>query len=238
MKILVYAFILLIASSGHTAGGTVGNGGFIFYCSNSYRVVSLDYILAKSFFGDKLKSSKVLNLDESLLRISKLLKDKLPMWSHSFSIYINSLKNYSDYSQSNVWNEVGVNLPDIEDQELEYAPNICQNQGQGNLQQAILRVDHALSSGKHQIIFNFDGNALSALDGLQKSFIYVHEWLWSVSTDVKLNRKINYWLHSELFEKISTSDMVSVMLKYGIDTNSIKNSNLKKKKVHLNAKNK
>lgn len=44
----------------------------------------------------------------------------------------------------------------------------------------------------------------------------IHEWLWILSKDVEQNRKVNYFLHSELLDQMTDAEVTELLRKLGL----------------------
>lgn len=222
MKNILYLLISIAfySSSTYAVGGTVGNGGFVITCATTTNYLSLDYVLAKEFFAADTKIQTATNLEESLYRIADIIDQKMPSLSKSFLEFINNLNNESDDSKPYFWNSNYFGLSyETDDQAISQIPFSCEGirRSGGWLKQVVIREMIEKGNGQKQIVFEFDQNLLHSLPPLQASFIYVHEWLWNLSTDVQQNRKINYFLHSDQPARLTAEQVQKQMKTFGVD---------------------
>lgn len=221
MKNLICFFISVCFSIvTHAHGGTVGNGGVVIICPNSSKSFSLDYILGQAAFDKSIVPVKMTNLETSLSRISTLLQNKLPSLSNSFAQYLKYIKNSSDSSQPYFWIATPFDIPETNDQEIDKLPSSCKGalgSGAGvSLYQAVVRNEITDAKGIRRVVFQYDPSIFRAVSPLQESFIYVHEWLWDLSSDIAQNRKINYFLHSNVIENMPEAEVVEKMKSFGL----------------------
>lgn len=216
MKLKSFIIALLVAGSAF-AGHEVLNGGDVVHCPSTGTQYSLDYILAKELFPNvPLANSQ--STSESLMRISELIQNKFPYWADDFKQFIAGIDNTSNFSKPYVWKDGPFELDDIVDEESTRIPGWCALGGIGvpHFSQIVIRNDLS-TPRKVKIIYNYDGGLMAALGGTQKSFVYVHEWLWNVSKNVRNNRKLNYLLHTNYFDQMSTTEVESVLQALGFN---------------------
>lgn len=219
MKNLKYLLAITLFSASVWAGGTVSNGGDIVRCAGSSKWVSLDYLLTDNLFGRDTKLISTMSLEKSLSRISKLIQDKLPQFTESFKVFVSDLDNHSDKNRNYIWVESVFELEDIYDESVDHFPSKCRlpGMGVGEKKQIVIRTELVKQNSLAGLVqFRYDSNAFAYLASLQKSFIVVHEWLWGLSKDVAANRKINYFLHSDLIDRMSTEQVAEQMQKFGL----------------------
>lgn len=222
---IISTLVLLFTKFAFSKGHDQGNGGNIIECPRLNKTLSLDYVLTKELFEDQIKLVKVKNLEASFLRISKLLKAKVPAFDKSFSDFVNNVNNYTDDTRPYLWENVLFDQENLKDQSIDYLPSFCRS-GWGSvawISQVITRYQN--TANQNRVLFSISHQAIGRLDSLQKSFLYVHEWLWSISSDVVQNRSINYFFHSELFEKLSADEVVRQLQAYGVNLNESRQSN-------------
>lgn len=204
MKLKIFIATLLIAVSSF-AGHEVLNGGDVIHCPSTGTYYSLDYILAKELFS---KIPVVFaSSNESLGRISTLIQNKFPYWASDFKGFIAGINNTADSSLPYIWKAQTFELEDIFDEQATRIPPWCtlSSAGLPEYNQIVIRDDKSTSK-KVKIIYLYNPDLMSALGGTQKSFVYVHEWLWNISKDVRNNRKLNYLLHTNYFDKMSVEE--------------------------------
>lgn len=152
--------------------------------------------------------------------MQNLISKKLPELSNSFKSYVQNLNNFSDDSKPYIWKINYRDLEDISDENLEVdLPMNCVRLGEYHVAQAVIRNLQAPTYAfpKGQIVFEFSRDALAYLNDTQTSFLYVHEWLWDLSDNVEANRNLNYFLHSEQFEKMSAKECRQVFKSFGVN---------------------
>lgn len=203
---------VLLSSSFVFAGSETRNGGDVVICGDGQKY-SLDYVLAG--YDTELTLAKVVAPYDSLYRIQKLIDEKLPELSESFSTYINSFGN-TDITQDKtyIWVNTDDDLPDIQDEDFHIFPKSCTRSGPNPvlIKQAVIRTRF---TGDPSIIFYTNDHALENLDGMQLSFVLVHEWLWSFTDRASVNRQVNYFLHSSEFDAIPDIDARAYLQKIG-----------------------
>lgn len=200
---MLFLFIPFLA----LAGGYVGNGGDAVLCradnSNPFSgYYSLDY-LAQYQGADEL--IKVSSLEDSLVRIEDQLKKNIPELYESFKLFHNNLFNVADASQIHLWERAPFGLLDLKDEKLAtLIPDNCLDGGRLSVVQAAIRVS-PLISGRPlgYYLYKYVPEVVEKLqqtNPIQASFLIVHEWLWQHSDSVDRNRRVNYWLHSKVFQ--------------------------------------
>lgn len=212
-------FLSLILSVETYAGGVlIGNGGNIIRCSGDSHFQSLDFIISRNMFGNKVKIIPAASLNQSLKRIESLLNEKLPQLVDSFRDFTNSIKN-KNKSPLYSWQIPPYGIGSIID-EISPIPFRCRNSlGGVEIYQTIIRYDYKYDDAtKNKVVFKYDPDALKLIENnyIQMSFLMVHEWLWGYTSDIKVNRKLNYYLHSTLFNSVEASEAESILKSYGL----------------------
>lgn len=222
-KLLLFVLFVLNTHA-YAIGHDVGNGGQVISCAISSKTFSLDYVLAKEAMGSKMNLVDVNTSSKSLSRIEKLIKTKLPMLSPSFSEFVNHLNNRSDISKPYIWIKAATSeLEESEDQNYDrLKPGICGPFSNSTVavEQVVIRTLYSTGKLQNHVAFTYNDGLLNSLHGVHLSFLFVHEWLWGITDDVVLNRKINYFLHSELFDKVSAAEATKQLKSYGLDLNA------------------
>lgn len=203
-----------------------GNSGMTVRCEQSSDpkdpaegLYSLDYLVAANTLGSE-KVVPVRTFQESLKRIERLLLAKVPDLGESFKKFRSYLSNRDDRSQKRIWPRSDFKLPSIEDSDRSYVlPENCA----GRLTQTIIR-----SEGGQQIEYDSHRDTFLELEKsssaktppdeaekaptpLNLSFIYVHEWLWDYTKDPIVNRKVNWYLHTNFLETDGEDKVVLVL---------------------------
>lgn len=226
-QIFIPAVLICLLSASFTSAGTadVGNGGDVVVCWGRYfdKFLSLDYVLGKDLFF-KLQIVETKSATKNLERIAKLLTTKVPALDKSFQEFLAQLKNQNS-SLKYVWRPTYEDLTDIEDEEFDRFPmGTCADinfQRGGELRQAIVRravLDPEYN--KTKIVFLYNQSIYAELEKrhpLQLSFLLIHEWLWNFSTDVKINREVNYFLHSSALEEKKADQVVKALQGLGLE---------------------
>jgi len=209
------------------AGQEVGNGGDAVLCKavsdNSFSgFYSLDYLLTFQSSNDNADIFSVDSARQSLNRIESLIEKNLPEFSESFHEFVNMIGN-RDYRSRRIWEEAPFGLVDIKDEKMiALVPTNCRTADSIQIQQVVVRQNPIFSGdeeGKELIVYKFVPSLLKDLEKtspLQLSFLYVHEWLWDISHDVDLNRRINRFLHSKDFEAMSIKDVRGMLSSFGL----------------------
>lgn len=209
MKNKILVLIFSVCTSSAFAGGSfgVGNGGDIIRCPVDQNYYSLDFILTKNLLGKDVQIVKTNSFQDSMSRIERLIAQKLPSLKKSFNEYVMSLNNTSDTRLPYIWQNRR-NLDDMNDEEYFRPPTTCQFVVGPPVEvyQAIIRLDVGNSSD-FKIHFLYDADVIALLNNnVQRSFLYVHEWLWNFTKTANQNRKLNYFIHSTAFESATAEE--------------------------------
>jgi hypothetical protein len=214
-------FLLVVTSQTFAIGHDQGNGGNTVQCASGHanpKIYSLDYVLERDFFGKDFVLIKDTTFEKILWRIHSLIENKIPQLGPSFFSFLMNINNDQDPSQPFMWS-ANYDLPELNDQNFVNLPSFCRTRPSqlAVIMQAVVRETiEDRNRGQTRVLFHINPDAVRELDPLQKSFLYVHEWLWSLSSDVNENRKLNFLLHSELFENSSAEEISRQLQKYGI----------------------
>lgn len=217
LLLVTFAASPLAEAHGGSGGGVdVGNGGNVIMCANAAYMKSFDLVMADSAYGDEMELIYPNNSHESIARISRLLSEKLPELAPSFREFMNS---YTQKTTSGryIWKSEE-ELPIIGDHITAPIPPICNNQtGSISVYQAVIRTETAQNSQK-QIVYHYVPELfyeLSQSNGPNITFLLVHEWLWNLCKDVDVNRKVDYFLHSTLFDQLSSAEAKKKLEEFG-----------------------
>lgn len=218
----------LTATGGYSTGGSaiVGGGGQTILCrtSNGQNPIelSLDYVVEAA--GHEAEVAPVASLEASLLRIAHILdanRNTVPYFAFIFNEFRKDVYNTSDDTHYNFWEAMPNGLGPTKDQNLERPlPPSCLTNGVPNIQQAFQRFGSRFNGqGTETTLYRFDPKIINRLKAqpIQLSFLLVHEWLWLISGDVRLNRRINFFLHSKAIETINYNEVHSALEKLGLD---------------------
>lgn len=197
------------------SGTVVGNGGDLVTCQPGGRFPAgtyvLDYVVTYDYETN--------NADVELLspiKIVEALRSRLPAMEKSLWKFL--WNRYQDNPESPFqWRKASLGLLDLNDERLlEKLPENCTTERNGErvlaLTQAVIREPRELVT-----IFHYDEEALRRIehDILQSSFLWVHEWLWELVPDARVNRDVNRYLHSRAFLESSAEEAHAVMRKLG-----------------------
>jgi len=219
--------VVLFSSSLGWSGQEVGNGGDGVFCQasvdNSFSgFYSLDYLLTVPSANQNLDLAQIASIHQSLQRIRFRLEKVFPEFSESLNEFVSLIGN-RDSEQRRVWEESPFGLIDIKDEKMiAQVPANCRSGERIQIQQAIVRQTPIFSGDekrKELIIYKFVPSLLRDLETtspVQLSFLYIHEWLWELSHDVDLNRRINRFLHSTDFETMSREDIRDRLVSWGL----------------------
>ena len=200
----------------HDGGVAVGNGGDVVMCQGETSYVSLDYLLAREEFGYDVKLVKTKGLEASLNRIYSMLVQKLPSLAPSFKEYRTQILN-TDPSKRYLWKARNW-IDDVDDEDAKRLPWHCHNWN-GSMHGRQIIVRKALPSG--QVVFEYDRSLYNEMknSSRQLSFILVHEWLWNHTSRASHNRRVNYFLHANFMEQLSSQEVQERVLDYGLILN-------------------
>jgi hypothetical protein len=217
-KFYLIICILFFKTIAH-AGFDVGNGGDILHCPMLNNYFTLDYALTRAG-KNKFTARGITSLSDSFQKISNLIDKKLPTLSLSFKEFVSQLENHSDYSKKYIW-IASNDLIDIADEHYVDIASACGPNLSGSVDviQAVIRKKNDAESGSPKtIIFNYDPQALKLIDNspLQKSYLYVHEWLWNIAKDSNQIRQINSLLHSDQFTSMTQQEVTIYFRRVGI----------------------
>lgn len=221
MKFFILFALYFLGKFAVAGGVAVGNGGMVARCGMNDHFVSLDYLLTYDFFGKNVRPLVFNSNTDALLRISALITKKMPKVSSSFEEFVAYLNNESDFSKPYVWVRVyrddSMYLTD--GQNIDHIPTKCRMNSVPQIQfyQAVIRTKRDSSpNANQQIIFYYSHSVFSDISALQLSFLQVHEWLWNFTNDVQLIRKLNYFIHSNLFDEYSKVQTQELLTQWGL----------------------
>ncbi len=183
----------------------VRNGGEVVICSGDISYQSLDFVMIHRPQRHPARLNYFRVLKQSLEHILVLLQEKIPQLSPSFEEFMNQIGN-QDLKKHYQWKPYFSPLR-VYDEQIKL-PISCNN-GKGGIEilQAIVRLSNAESkTTEDKIIFEFDLEIFESLlhhDQFQLSFLIIHEWLWNFAPSIENNRKMNMFLHSEAFDKMT-----------------------------------
>ena len=197
---LLFPFFLLFQNFAIAGGFTVNNGGDAVVCRPAPQMNQLNGYYSLDFmalFRADFPPVQTRSVADSLHRIEKILFEKLPELAPSFSEFIGTLFNETQYFQPRIWEKAAYGLVDLKDENfVSIVPANCQQNGRLMIVQAVIRQDpSALGLPKDKVLYRYVPEVIQYLirtNPLQLSFLLVHEWLWDFSDNVERNRRINY----------------------------------------------
>jgi hypothetical protein len=211
------------------ASFSVKNGGDAIVCrrvpgARFVGLYSLDYLLTYSNIRAPL--AKVSSWDASADRLKRLMGEKLPELYMSFSEFASQYRN-ADSTKRYLWLPSTFGLEDLKDEDIVgRLPKNCRlSSSKAKLRQAVIRQPGRVSGRPPAAVtFEYDPNVLKQLeakDPLQLSFLLVHEWLWSISDNVNVNRQVIRYLHSREMEASSAEKISRDLAGYGFAVGSL-----------------
>jgi hypothetical protein len=88
------------------------------------------------------------------------------------------------------------------------------------LSQAVVRVKrYSYKNSSSKIIFYYNRTVFAGIRPLELSFIQVHEWLWNFTNDINAIRRINYFIHSNLFDEYSAQETKEFFKQFNLNIN-------------------
>jgi len=241
---LFWCLILVFAAQATRAGGLeVNNGGDSVWCKKSsenslYGFYTLDYLLEM----DSNQKENMVPVDawsESFQRIYNQIVKYDPYMAKSFLSFSEALSNNS----LNIsWSAQRDRLVDIKDEEfLRILPANCilklNGQSVAQIHQTVIRKSNFFDSSR--LVFEYDPiilNQQRELRPLQYSFLIIHEWLWSFTSDVDSIRIFNRYLHSSRLENSDKDDFVATVRSLKLYRKVLpvcSRSNMLRKKIEL-----
>lgn len=214
---IIFITVLIVAPFISAGPRVTGNGGDVIRCFGHERLFSLDYVMTQGSFGKKVNVVPFTKIQSSTARISNLLKNKWPELSVSFDEFMFDFQNQSVTSKKYNWFKTVDGLDDIFDEKFAQAP--IPTSCRGGSMNGTIAVSQAIVRTVSQtgvINFEYDPEIITHLSKLQLSFLLVHEWLWNFSDSVTDNRKINYFLHSNLFEQVTEAQAKTMLTQFGL----------------------
>jgi hypothetical protein len=218
--------VLLTYSFSQAGGNGVSNGGDSVECVKSslspyvgfYNLDYLANIIARSSLAAEFSKAVPHGSppEIQMQRVIATSKKTLPAFSEALQTYHDSLYQNS-YSEPYSWKMAPYGLNEIDDENLHLSlPANCQQNGHSKPYiQTIIRTQLP-----HQIQFTLFQTAFEKLDSLQKSFLLMHEWLWSFTQDAEVVRNANAVLHSEWNEN-NAAYKLAILYLVGFDFNAI-----------------
>lgn len=222
-RILLVALIAFIAPMAEAGPGLVGNGGDAVRCqpvaANAFSgIYMLDFLLTFQTINQNADVVPVFSWDESLERLRRILLAKNADLAASFEQYIRDFDNHNDFTRPRIWREAGFGLVNIDDERIirKLPPNCYKLNGD----QSIDIIQTVVQTQRPDIfIFEYDPAVFDEFlhfAPLQFSFLVVHEWLWSLTDDVRIIRDVNRFLHSQAAGQLQPEDFGRAIANMGI----------------------
>ena len=217
---------MMVSLSAFAGSAVIGNGGQTIDCAvgpNSTEEYALDYVVEAVDREDHV--APVQSIEQSLERIANLIhihRRAFPELISMFESFRADIFNRTDESRYNFWVPARGALSLSDDQDLLHAlPYDCIRNGGPMLRQAFWRVagTRYTGQGTETTVYHYDPEILGRLRArpVQLSFLLVHEWLWNVSSNVQLNRRINFFLHSKEFATMTDAAVRKTLEDMGLD---------------------
>jgi len=230
MKIVIFVSFIFISAfaSDQNAKNTIqgvreiGNGGDAVLCDGKnieYQgIYVLDYFLSGTFPQNATQ--------DKLTKIIKTLEEKLPTLGSELKSFSSSYmkKEETPYDSLVFWKSSKRGLLNIHDEDMiELLPQNC------SIKQIIRRIPRATG-----ITFYYDEASMTALEkSNQLSWIIVHEYLWSRSTNAIDIREANEYLHSIDFLEDEDTKALSILDKLQINVSNVKAASVIKEEKRI-----
>jgi hypothetical protein len=218
-KVLVVG--AFFASQSILAQVEVKNGGDVVNCAPATdSIFSGPYILDYLATYHSYPHDHETGVDNPIQNLRSMLLAIVPEVGRHFdqfvTDYYNQFGENEDPHSDFIWRGSNNRLLAIKDEELDLLSALDKNcysdAGSGiiTLNQVVVRQERP---GLRGFIFNYDRRMLDTVKDLpwQKSYLLVHEWLWTFVQRASSVREINAFLHSE-----SASKMDSMGLRYAL----------------------
>ncbi len=229
---------IAVKNSPASAAFKVGHGGDFVHCTASRDNFlkgdySLDYLLTLDSKTDSSSVAPVTTWQASLQRMQTLLDEKVPSLGASLREFVPTILNKSDLTMSKIWEPAPFGLVDIKDEYVAsegsgslgsvdlvddfiaaQLPDNCKVNGVVKLMQAVIRLDPAFTGSGKKVIFKYLPDVIDEAQQkspLQLSYLFVHEWLWDLSSNVERNRRMNKLFHSVEFTRMSAEEALSAL---------------------------
>jgi hypothetical protein len=218
---LITLLQILFLSSPVFSQVEVGNGGDMLHCQPSSGTAifsgyySLDYV-ATYDYGNENADIVELPFNAQLDRIESILYEKATSYWLSFKEYRKQLFQ-NNITNKYIWRGHPYGLISIEDERLaQILPPYCMSGNPTSNEEVIQAVIRETRPG--MVIFNYDSNLIDRLNDNtnQMSFLVVHEWLWNFATNAGSIREVNRFLHSNMADSVSSSQLQLVFERSGL----------------------
>ena len=223
---MFFLFFAMSLSSSLNAWVWVGNGGDTIYCRPSLENqfsghYALDYLATYTTEDIDLTPAEVSSWRASMQRIEELLASA-PGLEQKFKEFRANLFNTSNLNAPFVWQQTGLQLVDILDEELLLVdmPENCKIDGKPKKFQTVIRQSSRVSGFPvWKVQYHFDQSMILKLqqqDAIQLSFLLVHEFLWNFTTHVQANRAVTRYLHSQRVDKHTHEERLETLKSLGL----------------------
>lgn len=198
-------------------GSLIGNGGDTLLCeasSNNHFQghYTLDYLL-------KYRSEEPLapwsgTLAGTVHTLRNYFSSTYPEMLPIFNDFMEGLRSENS-NASRRWIESRSTLQDVKDEEIvNLLPSNClrsnaEGKREPNLFQTVIR-----KASMDPIEYHYDRSILDMQEQqnpLQYSFFIIHEWLWDITQDVEVVRKMNWLLHSPRLMNYNRKDFINLV---------------------------
>jgi hypothetical protein len=239
MKILSLCLAVSAAPSA-SAGTKIGTGGDAVRCQRPTEagqpaegLYSLDYLLTRSSeFGEPSSTSHWSN---SVYRIRRILQ--VPGFYDAARSLWEFEQQYLNTTNSNLkymWEPAPLRLADLKDEKIisSVPANCLDPNGFGPeanriaILQAVIRFEGS-EAGRSwdEVLFKYVPEVLDELketNPVQLSYLLIHEWLWTISDNVVINRRLNSFLHSKLADRMNEREIEAKLKEMRIEIRGTK----------------
>lgn len=230
----------LIASAYEASGGTVQNGGDAMVCGDTYWIVarspeaktrfySMDYVYEVEDGVDPKSLVKVKNWSESWRRIAVIIGRLSPRLEVDFreftesTSYIGSEENIPKKAAKR-WRSLasrnGFSAPAAPFKKVPRGCVLVPPNGQPSWLEWYQIITRVYDPSKKTIEYQYDPSAIQKMaTPMQFSFLMVHEWLWTLTEDPKVSRKVNSFLHGKEIDQMGGAEISRKLEELGLRTN-------------------
>ncbi len=186
------------------AGGSlIGNGGDTIFCKSSNLNAfqghyTLDYLL--KYKTEEALFDQEIHLEKTIQRLKEYFTNNYPEILPNFLDFMTNIRN-SSLDSNRVWQSSTAPLNDIQDEDIvhQLPENCLREESNGelapNLYQTVIRNSQFPA---YQYLYSNEILHHQQINNpLQYSFFMVHEWLWDLTQDVEILRKLNWLFHSK-----------------------------------------
>ena len=229
LKILIWS--LPASSLAHEGNSQpIPEGGDIVFCEPSSEpdspkpgAYALDYLitLGLDFGGDR----SVESWERSKPKIRNIIARNIPEYIASYDLFTKYIRGYRQ-NNPHVWMHGTVEFRKIHDFVLvSRVPENCRSNDFVTTQIAIIRKEIGpREKPDSRLLYIYQYVWLDRLEKtspLQLSMLYVHEWLWNISKNSFVNRRVNKFLHSKSVMNLSRSQVRAQLKGMGLQLNII-----------------